>query len=131
MKSNKTTNSGEKKKKPKNKKLIVILVVFALIAIGAIGYFFGIPIYEHFKDGGALINTPNEEPKIAKESEYIDYNSETGELYLNDEIIVLTNEGATEDDVQEIAKNHDAAIVSSMPEIGFWKLRLNNAEGIQ
>jgi len=89
-----------------------------LTAIGAIAIW---PTWKKYYTGDQ-VDDPNE-PRIAVESEYIDFNSENGLLYVNNEVIIVTYEGTSRSDIETLAQDFKAELVSAMEEIGFWQLR--------
>jgi len=98
--------------------LICLGILIVLSAIGVIAIW---PTWKKYYKGDQ-VDDPNE-PRIAVESEYIDFNSENGLLYVNNEIIIVTYEGASRSDIETLAQDFKADLVSAMEEIGFWQLR--------
>lgn len=110
----------------KSPKIKITLVVFAiLIGIAILGFFIVFPAWNYFasRDKREDANAP----KLAEEAENIDFNEENGLLYVNDEIIIMTYEGVTRNEVEALADEFRARIVTAMEDIGFWQLGFQEA----
>jgi subtilisin family serine protease len=110
------------KKKSRSKLILIILIICLLV--GALAYFVGYPAYRYFKDGINLYSSSDAPPKVARDHDHIDYDEFSGELYVNDEIILIAYEGVSLREIEALATQHRAKVEQAMEEIGFYKLRL-------
>ncbi len=102
-------------------KLKVTLITISLvIGIVLIGFFIVFPTWHYFSDNDR--GDDGNEPEIVNEIENIDFNSENGMLYVNDEIIVMAKEGVTRSEMEALVKEFRAEITTAMEDIGFWQI---------
>ncbi len=111
-----------KVKKPKSKVKWTIFSLIIVLVIAAAGIFVIYPAYKFFHDGINLYS-PDREPDVAKDVESIDYNPESGELYVNDEIIVMTFIDTEKTAVESLASGYGAEITESLEDIGFYRFQ--------
>ena len=97
---------------------VILLVIAVLWVLGNIvWYFFLMP------------DTPTPINPILERTtrENVDYYAETGLVYINNEIVIMTYEGVGLFAVEALARELDAEIVTSMEDIGFYLLRFQNS----
>ncbi|MGN0315923.1 MAG: S8 family serine peptidase [Fusicatenibacter sp.] len=113
--------------KKKIKKAVIALVLVLLLFAGflVMWVWFIFPhVYPSQSEEG---NAPIGHVEIAEKSETIDFDEETGMLYVNNEIVVLIREAASEEEIGEFLKGYDAEIDDSMADIGIYKLTFPEA----
>jgi virulence-associated protein VapD len=64
---------------------------------------------------------------IARRYDFIDFNRENGLVYVNDEAIVMARAHVTAEEVEALAREHRAQIVSAMEDIGFYQIQFRDA----
>lgn len=100
--------------------LTVVLVLVMLLALLAVWVFLLNPYLK-----GLEFSHDSDEPivpELAQESEYIDYDSESGELYYNNEVILIVSEGASVESVRTLASEQHADLDESLSELGVYRL---------
>ncbi len=109
------------KKHPKLRKAIIILaVVTGILVIGVAG----VSLWHYFTvrdaadDGSAS--------GLAEKYENIDLNSDNGIMYVNDEVVLMTVEGVTRAQVEELVGGYRAVIAAGMEDIGFWQIQFKD-----
>ena len=107
------------------KRFLLIVLIIGLIVTA--GVFLGYPMYTYFHDGVNLYST-NTTPEISKESPTVDYDKETGALYVNDEIIVMAVVGTKKSEIEQLAKRVNAQIAASLDDIGFYRFRFDGVK---
>ena len=113
-----------KPNKPESKAKKWIIISAVLIAVIAAVNFIAYPLYMYFANG-LNIYFPDYSPEIVKESEYVDYDEDTGITFVNNELIVMTVEGTTLTQAEALAREFNAVIITAMEDIGFWQIRFN------
>ena len=110
------------KKHPGLKRTFIILGL--VIGIIIIGVFVVYPLCHYF----AVKNAADDAnaPAIASEFDNIDFNSDNGSLYINDEVILVTQEGVSRTEVEGLLEDFRAEIVGAMEDIGFWQIRFKD-----
>ena len=100
--------------------VLIVLIVF-LAALAAIWVFLIYPRLDlnHEVDPGE--DPMHEIEIIAKENAHIDYSEDNGQLYVNNEIVVVAAEGATVQELKALASKYGAEIDTAMSDIGIYK----------
>ena len=109
------------KKHPGLKKTIIALaVVIGVLIVGVAGFslWHYFTVSDKMDDGNA--------PSIVDEFDNIDLNSDNGLIYVNDEIIIITYEGVSRAEVEDLIDGYEAEIVSGMDDIGVWQIQFGD-----
>lgn len=114
------------KDNPKRKKKSKVITLFiAIILVVFVSFFVAFPLWRHYVNNASpKLPSPEE---IANQSDTISYDADSGALYMNNEVIVMTAIDTPPWRIDEIADAYAAKIVSSMEDIGFWQLELETA----
>ncbi len=115
--------------KTKTKKILIIstvsVLVFALI-MSALYMFVISPLLVKADVSG--IDTVAEMTKFAENAETVDFDTDSGMLYVNNEVIVYAKATATAEELATLFKSFDAVADDAMADIGIYKLTLKSAK---
>lgn len=110
------------------KLIIIILVLFALFvcAVWLLDHFGILPVQSGSDDSNPdAVYTTEEAREFAGQSESVNYDEETGTLYLNSRLLVVAEEGTEEDSIEDLAEDYQAELDLSMEELGIYALTLD------
>jgi len=94
------------------------------VAIAAVSYFIIFSVVTYFI---TPVTSDANDPELARVHEHIDFNHETGSLYINNEVIVMVYEHVPLESVATLAERINAEIVYAMEDIGFYQFRLERS----
>lgn len=109
-------------------KRIVIFLVTGLILLAAMlaaWVFFLFPKFFAAQDAGA--QGEEKAIELAEASKNIDYNQDKGLLYFNNELVVIVDISATQEEIQELSEDFEALVDDSMADIGIYKFQFEDA----
>ena len=112
----------KKTKSEWKKRMIAFGIMLFVLAVGA---FSAVPLWNHFNSTNSPDDANN--PLIAQTHEQVDFDRESGALYINNEVIVMTVVGTTQAEVEALAREFHGSLASGMEDIGFWQLRFDDA----
>lgn len=113
-------------KKTLKKLLIVLMILLLLFAAFLVAWVF--LIYPRFVAPKAEAVEPDTGfSEIAAESEHIDFNESKGILYVNNEVVVFVEDGATPESISALFAPWKAQVDDTMGDIGLYKLVLEEA----
>ena len=98
--------------------LCMLMAVYAAAALLAAWVFILTPVLERdalFQDVGQDMSS------LAEELEDVDFDRDTGMLYVNNEIIVVAASGTGEEEIAELAEDNDAELDKAMADIGIYR----------
>ncbi|MCL1801275.1 MAG: S8 family serine peptidase [Promicromonosporaceae bacterium] len=76
------------------------------------------------------LGAADESAQLASQVSYIDYDSGSGALFTNDELIVVAAPGVLGTDIEQIASGIGATVPQSLDEIGFYRFRFDDPHTI-
>lgn len=97
--------------------LIALILLFALFLAA-----WAFLIYPNLIADPSAADETNALPELAESSERLDYNSENGVLYVNNEIIVFLSDGATSAHLASLLSDFTVEIDEAMADIGAYRL---------
>ena len=131
---------NEKKKRPSghsNKRtghrllkviLLILVLLFLIICVLMALFHFNILPVQNGGNGGnsSDIYTTEDARRFAEQSESVDYDEETGTLYMNNRILVIVEEETEKGLIEDMAESNQAELDSSMADIGIYALILDS-----
>lgn len=116
-----------REKKTGKKKWLKLIVSFLIAIVVIVGLSIGaLAIYNQIE-----LNKPDEATQVylnlAEQYSEISYDEESGVAYVNNEIVIIAKEDASQTDIESLAKRYDASISNSMEDIGIYKVSFNGA----
>ena len=109
---------NKSKKKTILKIVAAVIIVIAALIIGRVLFlYFQKAAVDEINNNGPTTDMK----ELVSENEHIDYNEKNGLLFVNNELLVVSKEGAKAEDIEKIAAVGKASVDSTMSNIGIYR----------
>ena len=109
------------------KSILIFLIVLLLLTAGYLAARIFLFPREEFSPENEIAEVEPGIVEIAEESEKIDFNEETGVLYVNNEVIVFIRSSAAQEKITALLEQFDATVDDSMADIYIYRLLFREA----